>query len=130
MSELGATSAAAIGRDGWEAQGSWFSCSQSASDPLVLWKLSASRAAPMNGEPRDLIIQAQEAWQARGHDVTIEQETNLTPHRYVLSDPPYLTGTHPDGSYYSLNIGDGVAYFDATSACVPGDIFELNSPAP
>ncbi|MDQ1129716.1 hypothetical protein [Microbacterium sp. SORGH_AS_0888] len=121
---------AAIAPDGWDIQGSWLDCSSSSSDLKVRWKLSASRIAPLPGEPADLITQAQKAWQERGHDVKVERDTNLTPPRWILSDPPYLTGTHSDGSYYTLDIGDGLAYFDATSACVPGDILQLNSPTP
>ena len=94
------------------------------------WSMAASRTAPLSGAPADLIVQAQRAWQERGHDVTVERDTNLTPPRWILSDPPYLTGTHSDGSYYTLNIGDGLAYFDATSGCVPGDILQLNAPTP
>lgn len=58
--------------------------------------------------------------------------TTSPPPRLILSDPPYLTGTRPDGSYYSLMVGDGLAYFTGTSPCVPGDIDELypESPSP
>ncbi|WP_235557014.1 hypothetical protein [Microbacterium sp. Leaf203] len=70
------------------------------------------------------------AWQERGHRVTVERDTNLTPPRWILSDPPYLTGTHPHGSFFTLNVGEGLVYFDATSACVPGDILQLNARTP
>jgi len=128
--DLYQASAAAIAPDGWDVHGSWSDCSPSSSDLRVRWSLAASRTAPLPGAPADLIVQAQKAWQERGHDVKIGRDTNLTPPRWILSDPPYLTGTHSDGSYYTLNIGDGLAYFDATSGCVPGDILQLNAPTP
>ena len=91
---------------------------------------AASRSAPLPGEPADLITKAQLVWQKYGHDVTVERDTNLTPPRWVLSDPPYLTGAHSDGSYYLLDVSESAVYFRAYSACVPGDIFELTSPTP
>ncbi|WP_307217521.1 hypothetical protein [Microbacterium sp. SORGH_AS_0888] len=84
----------------------------------------------MPGTPADLIAQAQKAWQERGHDVKVERDTNLTPPRWILSDPPYLTGTHSDGSYYLLDVNESAIYFRAYSACVPGDIFQLTTPTP
>lgn len=128
--DLYEASASAIAADGWKTDGSWLDCSRGTSNYKVRWSFAASRTAPLPAAPADLIVQAQKAWQERGHDVTVEQDTRLTPHRYILSDPPYLTGTHPDGSYYTLDIGDGVAYFRATSACVPGNIGQLNAPTP
>jgi len=130
--DLYQASAAATAPDGWDVNGSWSACPDDASGPRVRWNLLASRTAPLPAAPADLIVQAQKAWQERGHDVTVERDTNLTPPRWILSDPPYLTGTHSDGSYYALDIGDGVAYFEAYSGCVPGDIFQLvpSTPSP
>lgn len=130
IEDLYQASAAAIAPDGWEVVGSWLDCSPSSSDLRVRWTLATSRVAPLPGAPADLIAQVQRAWRERGHDVTIERDTNLTPPRWILSDPPYLTGTHADGSVITLDIGEGLAYFDATSACVPGDILQLNSRTP
>ncbi|MEX8059910.1 hypothetical protein [Microbacterium sp. 16-032] len=130
IEDLYEASAAAIAPNGWEIVGSWLDCSPSSSDLRVRWTLSTSRVSPLPGAPADLIARAQRAWQERGHRVTVERDTNLTPPRWILSDPPYLTGTHPDGSFFTLNIGEGLAYFDATSACVPGDILQLNARTP
>jgi hypothetical protein len=131
--DLYQASAAALAPDGWKVDDvSWLACSDDSSGPRVKLMFAASRTAPLPGAPADLIVQAQKAWQERGHDVTVERDTNLTPPRWILSDPPYLTGTHSDGSYYTLDIGDGVAYFEAKSGCVPGDIFQLvpSTPSP
>lgn len=129
--DLYEASAAAIAPDGWQVDdASWLVCSVGSSDSGVKLSFAASRTAPLPGAPADLAARAQKVWQERGHDVTVEQDTNLTPPRWVLSDPPYLTGTHSDGSYYLLDVNDRAVYFQATSACVPGDIFELTSPTP
>ncbi|MDQ1129714.1 hypothetical protein [Microbacterium sp. SORGH_AS_0888] len=120
----------AIAPDGWKVNGSWSDCSPSSSDSKVRWSFTAWRNAPLPGAPADLIAQAQNAWQERGHDVKVERDTNLTPPRWILSDPPYLTGTHSDGSYYLLDVNESAIYFEATSACVPGDIFQLTTPTP
>ncbi|MDQ1129715.1 hypothetical protein [Microbacterium sp. SORGH_AS_0888] len=122
---------AAIAPDGWKVDdASWSACSDDSSGPRVKLMFAASRTAPLPGTPADLIAQAQKAWQERGHDVSIERDTNLTPPRWILSDPPYLTGTHSDGSYYLLDVNESAIYFEAYSACVPGDIFQLTTPTP
>ncbi|MDQ1129713.1 hypothetical protein [Microbacterium sp. SORGH_AS_0888] len=95
----------------------------------VALALTLTACSP-GGTPADLIAQAQKAWQERGHDVKVERDTNLTPPRWILSDPPYLTGTHSDGSYSTLDVNESAIYFRATSGCVPGDILQLNSPSP
>lgn len=130
--DLYQASAAALAPDGWDVNGSWLDCSPSSSDSRVLWTVVASRTAPLPGAPADLIVQAQKAWQEQGHDVKVERDTNLTPPRWILSDPPYLTGTHSDGSYYALDVSESAIYFRATSGCVPGDIFQLvpSTPTP
>ncbi len=121
-------SATALASDGWEVEGSWLDCSPSSADLRVRWNLAASRSAPLPGSPSDLASRAQKAWQERGHDVRVERDTNLTPPRWILSDPPYLTGTRADGSYYTLDVSESAVYFRADSACVPGDILRLNAP--
>lgn len=127
--DLYEASAAAVAADGWKVDdSSWLACPDDSAEPRVKLSFSASRAEPLPGTAADLIASAQKVWQERGHDVTIERDMNLTPPRWILSDPPYLTGTEPDGSYYLLDVNDRAVYFQATSACVPGDIFELTSP--
>jgi len=130
--DLYQASAAATAPDGWDVDGSWLACSDDSSGGRVKWSMAASRTAPLSGAPADLIVQAQRAWQERGHDVTVERDTNLTPPRWILSDPPYLTGTHSDGSYYTLDVSESAIYFRAKSGCVPGDIFQLvpSTPSP
>ncbi|MDQ1178126.1 hypothetical protein QE416_002862 [Microbacterium sp. SORGH_AS 421] len=130
ITDLYEASAAAIAPDGWKVDASWLSCSDNSTGDGVNLLFAASRSAPLPGDPAELISQAQIVWQKHGHDVTIERDTNLTPPRWILSDPPYLTGTHPDGSYYLLDVSESAVYFRAYSACVPGDIFELTSPTP
>ncbi len=130
IEDLYQASVAATAADGWEVSDSWTDCSDGPSRPRVNLLFAASRTAPLPGAPADLITHARTAWKERGHDVTVERDTNLTPPRWILSDPPYLTGSYPDGSYYTLDISESAIYFRAYSACVPGDIFQLTSPEP
>lgn len=88
LMDLYEASATDISPDGWELQGSWLDCSPSSDDLRVRWNLAASRTAPLPGPPAELITQAQKAWQERGHEVDVERDTNLTPPRWILSDPP------------------------------------------
>jgi len=129
--DLYEASAAAVAAEGWKVDdASWLVCADDSAGPRVKLSFAASRSEPLPSAAADLIANAQKVWRERGHDVTVERDTNLTPPRWILSDPPYLTGTEPDGSYYLLDVSDRAVYFQATSACVPGDIFELTSPTP
>ncbi|WP_223691246.1 hypothetical protein [Leifsonia poae] len=80
---------------------------------------------PLPIPPDELAEKARDLWAKHGHTVTVEHDFTLTPHRYILSDPPWLTGTGPDRRLVRLSIGENLANFIADSRCIPGDSYEI-----
>lgn len=124
-----------IGVDGWSLQKQWFSCGLEDGVAEVQLRLDSQLTATLSDTPENLAMRVQEKWSTLGVDATLTVNTELDPTRYIVSDPPFLAGTHKDGAITDLWVGTGLANFGYVSPCVPGDIFELQplrtfSPAP
>jgi hypothetical protein len=66
-------------------------------------------------------------WAEHGHDVKIVFGDKMSRERFILSDPPWLTGSSPDLPLVQFSVGVDYADFSATSRCVIGDEAELGS---
>jgi hypothetical protein len=71
--------------------------------------------------------QVQALWAEQGHDVTIVFDDKMTPARFILSDPPWLTGSSPDLPLVQFSVGKDYADFSATTRCVIGNEDELGA---
>lgn len=115
----------AFGEDGWEMHRQWFACDASGDVNGVSLHLDSRFAQTLPADPQKLAEQVQIAWRNSGVNAEITVNQDLDPVRYILSDPPFLSGVNDDGSITDLWVGRGVANFGYVSPCVPGDIFEL-----
>jgi hypothetical protein len=110
-----------------EGTGSWGPCrTESVQDGVEYNIFSQRRNRPLPSEAKSIAEEAQDLWARHGHSVEIEHDQTLTPPRYILSDPPYLTGSSPSGLWFRFTVGEDYADFTATSRCVSGDQDALN----
>lgn len=116
---------AVLGREGWDQDSQWFACDASGGANGVVLRREARLAQPSQAEPEEMLKRVQDAWGKLGVHAETAVDTTLDPVRYILSDPPYLSGVNSDGSLSDLWIGTGIVNFSYVSPCVPGDIFEL-----
>lgn len=114
-----------VGSEGWSSNKQWFSCGLNDGVAEVQLRLNSQLDAVLDDSPEDLATHVQEKWSTLGVKATLTVNTDLEPTRFIVSDPPFLTGTHEDGAITDLWIGEGIADFGYVSPCVPGDIFEL-----
>lgn len=114
-----------FGADGWNLNRQWFACDASADVDGVSLHLDSRLAQTLPAEPHQLVDRVQGAWRELGVDAEIFVNRDLDPVRYILSNPPFMSGVNDDGSITDLWVGTGIANFGYVSPCVPGDIFEL-----
>ncbi|OZD43205.1 hypothetical protein CH252_25615 [Rhodococcus sp. 06-1477-1B] len=103
----------------------WISCGIDDGIAEVQLRLDSRLDAVLTDTPDNLATRVQEKWSTLGVDATLTVNTDLQPTRYIVSDPPFLAGTHEDGAITDLWVGEGLADFGYVSPCVPGDIFQL-----
>lgn len=120
-------SAAVVGTDGWQSDGEWTDCTGHGKAPRASWDLFSQRRSALAQSPKAVITQVRRVWSDKGHRVKVVSDDNIHPARLVLSDPPYLSGSSPDGSLYQFTVGEDYSDFRATSACVPGDSYKLET---
>jgi hypothetical protein len=109
-----------------EAQ-EWQSCTTESGDTRgVSFTFAASPVDQVISDPPGLAKQAQSLWAQHGYQATISEDTTLTPPNYYLSDPPFLSGTGPDGFLIQLTLSTHYADFTAHGRCVAGDVNKLN----
>lgn len=114
-----------LGTDGWSSHKQWFSCGLDDGTAEVQLRLDSRLDAVLTDTPDNLATRVREKWSTLGVDATLTVNTDLQPTRYIVSDPPFLAGTHEDGAITDLWVGEGLADFGYVSPCVPGDIFQL-----
>jgi hypothetical protein len=105
----------------------WGPCDMSDGKEGVSYALFSQRIyQPLPAEPRNIAEQAQAVWARFGHSVEIEHNDVMTPPRHILSDPPWLAGSKPDGLLFQFTVGEDYADFTADGRCVLGDQEQLN----
>jgi hypothetical protein len=111
---------------GWtEDSRSWWPCTTSGGEDGVDYSLFASRSAPLAYEPERVAEQVRAMWAEHGHEVEIVFDEKMASDRFILSDPPWLTGSSPDLPLVQFTVGTDYADFSATTRCVIGDAAEL-----
>lgn len=114
-----------VGEDGWNEEQKWLSCGLINEIPHVQLTFTSERRIALSLEPAEVASRVSDRWEQIGVDAQLSIDEQLNPVRYILSDPPYLSGVNPDGSLTQLWLGAEFANFSYTSPCVVGDIFEL-----
>jgi hypothetical protein len=105
----------------------WGPCDMSDGKEGVSYALFSQRInQALPADPRKVAEQAQAIWARLGHQVEIEHNDVMTPPRQILSDPPWLAGSKPNGLLFQLTVGENYADFTARSRCVLGDQEQLN----
>ena len=114
---------------GWsEGTGEWGPCgTETGQDGVEYTVFSQRHNQPLPSEAKSIAEEAQALWSRHGYSVEIENDQTLAPPRYILSFPPYLTGSAPSGLWFRFTVGKNYADFTATSRCVQGDQETLNS---
>jgi hypothetical protein len=106
---------------GWiDGTRTWTSCRTASGATGGHFRLFAQRreqALPTT--PQNLMQKAQSAWADLGYRVDIENDDSLRPPRLILSNPPWLTGSGPDGLLLQFTVGRDYADFSGLSRCVP-----------
>ncbi|WP_353664397.1 hypothetical protein [Microbacterium sp. che218] len=123
--EVFADARVGVGEDGWTEDQKWLSCGLINEIPHVQLTFTSERRIPLSLEPAEVASRVSDRWAQIGVDAQLSIDEQLNPVRYILSDPPYLSGVNPDGSLTQLWLGADFANFSYTSPCVVGDIFEL-----
>src|SRR4051812_29136771 len=110
---------------GWtEDTRMWGQCTTANGASGVNYNLFAYRLGASQGEPAGVAEQARERWADNGHRVEIVVDDRKSSERYILSDPPWLTGSSPAIPLVQFSVGEKYADFSATSRCVIGDLEE------
>lgn len=112
----------------WDSEGAWNECKLPGGTSGAMYTFSSDRrdqTLPTN--PDTMVGKIRELWRSRGHDVAIVREPSLTPPRLILSDPAWMSGSYPDGRLFQFSVGNAYADFRATSRCIPGDYYYLNT---
>jgi hypothetical protein len=116
-----------LGGDWDDDTHTWAWCRTSDGTEGVAYKLFSLRAdQPLPADPKSVAEQAQAIWARFGHPVEIEYDNAQTRPRHILSDPPWLAGSKPNGQLVQFTVGENYADFSATSRCVLGDEEQLN----
>jgi hypothetical protein len=116
-----------LGGDWKDNTRDWGPCDMSDGKEGVSYALTSKRAdQPLPSDPRGVAEQAQVIWAHFGHSVQIERDDVMTSPRYILSDPPWLAGSKPNGLLVQFSVAEDFAGFTATSRCVLGDQEQLN----
>ncbi|MFF1574748.1 hypothetical protein ACFVWR_18565 [Leifsonia sp. NPDC058292] len=109
----------------------WWTCSSSEAEPRAAYSMMYRRAGqPLPSDPADVAEQLREIWSAHGHRVEVVFDKSTRRDHYILSDPPWLSGSSPDLPLIQFTVGEDYASFKATSRCVPGDYGELGTQEP
>ncbi|MFF1573610.1 hypothetical protein ACFVWR_12730 [Leifsonia sp. NPDC058292] len=104
----------------------WLECSDPEAEPMAQYSMMYRRVEqPSPGDPADVAEQLRKLWKAHGHDVEVLFDSAVAPSRYILSDPPWMSGSSRDLPLIQFTISDNFATFSGTSRCVPGDEGEL-----
>lgn len=117
-----------LGADNWKVETAWSPCSEEG-ERLARQTLWAETDAVIDGDKIDLAQQVAESWAPLGLAARAERVPD-TPNNAVVSDPPFLEGTHGNGELTRLQIGPNFSSLQILSACVPGNVLELNSAPP
>ena len=114
------------------AENSWFECTTASGDQNgVSFNLAVDRRdQDVVGGPVAVTDEVQSLWSDRGYKAKLGEDKTLTPPLYALSDPPFLSGSGPDGFLIQLTLKGDVVKFTGTSRCVAGDIEKLNLAEP
>jgi hypothetical protein len=104
----------------------WGPCDTADGKAGVSYAFVSKRAEqPLPADPRKVAEQAQAIWARFGHSTEIKYDAEMTP-LYILSDPPWLAGSKPNGWLVQFTVAENFAGFSATSRCVLGDQEQLN----
>jgi hypothetical protein len=98
------------------AENSWFECNLAVD----------RRDQDVVGGPVAVAHEVGSLWAERGYKAKLGEDKTLTPPLYALSDPPFLSGSGPDGFLIQLTLKGDVVRFTGTGRCVSGDIEKLN----
>lgn len=114
-----------IGDYDWTVETAWSPCAEDG-ERFVRHTLWAESAAVIDGDRMDLAQEVAESWKPLGLAARAENAPD-TPDNVVVSDPPFLYGTDENGELTRLQIGPTFTSLQVSSACVPGNVLELNS---
>lgn len=117
-----------LGADNWKVETAWSPCREGG-ERLARQTLWAETDAVIDGDKVALAQQVAESWAPLGLDARAERVPD-TPDNTVVSDPPFLRGTNGRGELTRLQIGPNFSSLQILSACVPGNVLELNSASP
>ncbi|MFF1877225.1 hypothetical protein [Leifsonia sp. NPDC058230] len=112
----------------WDIGGwTWTGCATSAGSEGGAFNIFSQRREQLLPSDPESVAKAVRAILAdQGHSVTVEYIADLPKPRWVLSDPPWLAGSGPEGLLVQFTVADGYADFSATSRCVAGDLGKLS----
>ncbi len=120
-----------VGDGGWVEDSLWVSCARRDGDELVQLTSSFRREGPFSTDLEELTSKVVSIWRERGMDAEVAVESKSDPLRYVVSSPPFLRGSHDDGSLTQLFVSsNNVANFIAYSPCAVGNLIDLNPDRP
>lgn len=113
---------AIVGEDGWKVDTrEWRGCGRSSLRDTDSWNRFSQRKAPLSDSPESIAQRVADAWTEMGYPVTVLSDDSLIRDRWIVSYPPFLTGTTADGFGITFSVGADYADFDAGSRCVPSD---------
>lgn len=113
---------AAVGSDWGESEAEWRGCGRSdVSDQTDSWARTNWIRGALDATPAEIADRVAALWNKLGYSVTVISDDTLTPPRFVVSYPGYLSGTTPDGFGAVFMVGSDRADFSGYSRCVPSD---------
>jgi hypothetical protein len=99
----------------------WSWCETSEGREGVSYMLFSQRIyQPLPADTKKVAERAKAIWARFGHPTEIVHDDVMTPPRHILSDPPWLAGTKPNGQLFQFTVGDNYADFLGHSQCVLG----------
>ncbi|MFF1574747.1 hypothetical protein ACFVWR_18560 [Leifsonia sp. NPDC058292] len=118
-----------VGGDWIEDTRSWERCTTEVGDVGVRYHFYTVRASqPLQDRPENVAEQVRSVWREHGHAIDeITHNTDMKPPRSIVSDPPWLGGSAPNGSLFQVMVGTDFANYLATSRCVLGDLDALRA---
>jgi hypothetical protein len=110
---------ALVGEDWWgNSEYEWRGCGRSGLRDTDSWARVNRWHGPIERTPQQIANDVAALWRSLGYPVTVQSDDTLEPPRKIVSYPPYLTGTTPEGFGAVFSIGDDYAGFRGYSRCV------------
>lgn len=113
---------AVAGTNRWWVSGNVFmGCGQQNTDNAPEYDM-VRRVAITDAQAKQVVPQVQKIRVAHGIRTTLTRDNNIHPPSWVISDPPYLSGSNPDGSAYQFYGGKNMLRFSVQGRCGKGNI--------